>query len=570
MSLAIEWVEPAPLGSEDIPPQADPLLYAILARRGITAEDFPDFLDASPRPAPDPLLLPGMPEVLERVVAALRSGEAIGIFGDYDTDGVTSAALLTLALRAASAGAQPSLVRLPRRNEGYGLSLVGVDELAAAGVRLLIAVDCGSNDHAAVARAREHGMDVIVLDHHRLGAEPPEEAMIASSQLSPEAPYRNVSAAGIAYLLATALAQCGFNVGNGSGLEPTALLDLAMIGLIGDVSPLTGVNRSLVRDGLRRLQELPRPGLRALCDRAGTDIATLSSTEVAFQISPRLNALGRLGDPTPAFKLLTTTSGREAIHLAEQAEQANRQRKLLQDQIMRAVEASLAEDPAQLDRRVLVVSGSGWQPGIVGLAASKLVDRYQRPVVVLSVDDDIARGSARSIPDFDITTALSISSDLLIRHGGHEQAAGLSLRANDVSVLAEALHEAVERSQLEVPRTARLMIDADIEPARMRLDVARLIQTLGPFGVGNPVPLLRISQLPIRGYSVMGRERQHLKIHTAGEAGLVDAILWGRADRSRELVGARRVDVVGNLESNVWNGNHRVQLRAVDFRVRRD
>jgi single-stranded-DNA-specific exonuclease len=508
-----------------------------------------------------------MPEATARIVSALRDGEAIGIFGDYDTDGVTSSALLTLALRAASGGAQPVSVCLPRRSEGYGLSHSGVDELAASGIRLLITVDCGSNDHDSVARARQLGMDVVVLDHHRIIEQPPEGAIVASPQLFAESPYRIVSAAGIAYLLATALAQQGLDVGNGPGEEPTALLDLAMIGIIGDVSPLTGVNRPLVRDGLRYLRERPRTGVRALCDSAGIDVATLSSTQIAFQISPRLNALGRLGDPRPAFDLLITSDYHEAVRLADQAEAANRQRKLIQDRILRDVEESLTADPAQLDRRVLVVAGSGWEPGIVGLAASKLVDRYQRPVVVLTVDDGIAHGSARSIPEFDIAGALSISADLLIRHGGHDQAAGLSLRETDVTAIAAALHEAAERLELEPPGPSPLQIDADLEPARMRLDVARLIQGLGPFGEGNPVPLLRIKRLPLRGYSVMGRERQHLKIHTAGPAGLVDAILWNGADRSRDLVGARHVDVVGHLESNVWNGNHRVQFQVVDFRV---
>ncbi len=230
-----------------------------------------DFLNADERPAPDPHLLPGMTEAAERVARALRRNEPIGVFGDYDTDGVTSSALLTLALRAASGGAQPVAVRLPRRREGYGLSEAGVEDLAAAGARLLVAVDCGSKDHAAVERARQLGMDVVVLDHHRITDPPPAHAIVASAQLREDAPYTTVSAAGVAYLLATALARDGFDTGGGVGEEPTGLLDLAMIGLVGDVSSLSGVNRALVRDGLRRLRQDPRPGLRALCDCAGID-----------------------------------------------------------------------------------------------------------------------------------------------------------------------------------------------------------------------------------------------------------------------------------------------------------
>src|SRR5919112_2492386 len=382
------WVEPVPL--PDGLPQfhEDPLIHAILARRLADASEAADFLNADERPAPDPHLLPGMTEAAARVGRALRRNEPIGIFGDYDTDGITSSALLTLALGTASAGSQPVAVRLPRRREGYGLSETGVEELAASGARLLVAVDCGSKDHAAVERARQLGMDVVVLDHHRMTEPPPAHAIVASAQLREDAPYAALSAAGVAYLLATALARDGFDTGDGVGEEPTSLLDLAMIGLVGDVSSLSGVNRALVRDGLRGLRQQPRPGLRALCDCAGIDAKTLTSTEIAFQVSPRLNAPGRLDDPRPAYELLVTRDPRRAAQLAEQTEQANQRRKLLQDRILREIEIDLEADPSRLDRRVLVFAGSDWQPGIVGLAASKLAERHDRPVIVLTVNDE--------------------------------------------------------------------------------------------------------------------------------------------------------------------------------------
>jgi single-stranded-DNA-specific exonuclease len=563
---SFEWIDPEPIGADRLSFHADALIDAILARRLGDAGDAEDFFDDRPRPAPDPHLLPGLTEAAERISAALRHGEPIGIFGDYDTDGVTSSALLTLALRAASGGAQPIAVRLPRRNEGYGLSTAGVDDLAAAGARLLIAVDCGSKDHASVAWARQQGMDVVILDHHRINGEAPQQAIVASAQLREDAPYRNVSAAGVAYLLATALAASGFDAGGGAGQEPTPLLDLAMIGLIGDVSPMTGVNRALVRDGLRQFRQQPRLGLRALAEFARSQLADFTSTEIAFQVSPRLNAPGRLGDPRPAYELLVTQNRVEAVRLAQLAERANQQRKVLQDRILRDVESLLESNPEQLGRRVLVVAREGWEPGIVGLAASKLAERYDRPAVVLAVSDGVARGSARSVPGFDITGALNVAANLLIRHGGHERAAGVSLAVANVPGLEEALQQAVVRSTALPPGPARLTIDADLEPERLRLDTARLIQRLGPFGEGNPVPLLRVSRLPIRGYTAMGREQQHLKIHTAGPAGNVDAILWSGASRSRELVGARQVDIAGFLETNIWNGTHRVQLRVADFR----
>jgi single-stranded-DNA-specific exonuclease len=561
------WIEPAPIPPGTARLHDDPLLHEILARRLGDAAAAADFLDARERPVPDPHRLPGMTEAVERVAAALRADEQIGVFGDYDTDGVTSAAILTLGFGAASGGRQPVAVRLPRRPEGYGLSVAGVDDLADAGARLLIAVDCGSKDHEAVARARRRGLDVVIFDHHRLTEPPPEGAVLASAQLVPNAPYRELSAAGLAYLLVAALAQAGFDAGHGPGVEPRSLLDLAMIGLIGDVSSLLGVNRSLVRDGLRAIRKGPRPGLRALCESAGIDPARLSSADVAFMISPRLNAPGRLGDPRPAFDLLVSRDEASATRLALAAEQANRQRRAMQDRIIAEIDAAVASDPAHLARRVLVVAGDSWEPGVVGLAAGKLAERYDRPVIVLATDGAEARGSARSVPGIDITTALGQAADLLTRHGGHERAAGLTLPHAKIGELAAALEDAIERAGAPLPGPARLRIDADLPDDRVRLDVAGAIETLGPFGEGNPVPSLRVEGMPIRGYTVMGRERQHLKLQTIGRSGMVDAILWNGAPRSRELIGARRVDLVGQLEANIWNGSTRVQIKLADFRV---
>jgi len=561
-----DWVDPE-VSAPDAPRlHPDQLLHDILSRRCSDLDDVRVFLDASPRPAPDPLAMPGMAEATARVAHALRQGEPIGVFGDYDTDGVTSAALLTLALRAASGGVQPVAVRLPRRHEGYGLSQVGVDDLADAGTRLLIAVDCGSKDFAAIAHARRRGLDVVVLDHHQIAGELPTGAIVASAQVQPDAPYRDLSAAGIAYLLATALAMTGLDTGGGVGQEPVGLIDLAMIGLVGDVSRLMGVNRPIVRDGLRRLRESPRLGLQALCDMARIAPTTLSSTDIAFQVSPRLNAPGRLGDPRPAYDLLVTSDRHAALRLAETVELANRQRKVRQEHILRDVEAMLMTHPTWLERRVLVFAGTGWEAGVVGLAAGKLAERYRRPVVVLSVDGGVARGSARSVEGFDVTRALDDAADLLIRHGGHTRAAGLALEESRLAELNDALQTAIAASAAPLPGPSRLQIDADLAPERLGIETARLIQRLGPFGEGNPVPLLRVNGLSIRAYATMGREHQHLKLLTEGAAGVVDAILWSGADRSRELLGLRRVDVAGYLETNVWNGTQRAQLRIADFR----
>ncbi len=566
--MSLEWIEPVPAPPAFRAAHADPLIADILARRLSDPGEIADFLNIDPRPAPDPWLLPNMDRAIERISHALKQGESIGIFGDYDTDGVTSSAILTLALRAASGGAQPDHVRLPYRVEGYGLSVAGVTDLADAGTRLLIAVDCGSKDHEAVAEARRRGLDVIVVDHHRIIEDPPDDAIIVSAQLDQESPYLGMSASGLAYLVAVALAQSGFDAGDGPGVEPRSLLDLAMIGLVGDVSPLVGVNRALVRDGLRVLRNgHVRPGLRALAETAGMELGRVSSTEIAFQLSPRLNAPGRLSDASPAYKLLIADDLNEARTFASQVSQANQRRKTVQQKIHDEVEALLSSDPSRLQRRFLLVSGEDWEKGIVGLVASKLSEKFDRPVGVLSVAQGEAHGSARSIPGFDLAAALAAHDHLLLRHGGHERAAGLAVSADRLADLEEALHQAVIAAATPPPGPGRLELDADLPVDRMTLATLGEIQRLGPFGEGNPQPILRVRRAPLRDYVTMGSERQHLKLHIGTGVSGVSAILWSGAHRSRELIGKRSVDLAGVLECNEWQGTRRLQMRLLDFKV---
>lgn len=566
--MSLNWIDPVPAPPAFRAAHPDPLIADLLARRLSDPAEIADFLRVDPLPAPDPWLIPNMALAVERISHALRHGESIGIFGDYDTDGVTSTAILTLALRAASGGAQPRHVRLPYRVEGYGLSVTGVTDLADAGTRLLIAVDCGSKDHEAVAAARRRGLDVIIIDHHRIIDAPPDDAIVVSAQLTPGSPYAGLSASGLAYLVAVAIAQSGLDAGEGPGIEPRSLLDLAMIGLVGDVSPLVGMNRAMVRDGLRVLRNgHVRPGLRALAESAGMDLRRVSSSEIAFQLSPRLNAPGRLSDALPAYKLLMADDLAEARALAALVSQANQRRKTVQQKIHAEVEDLLARDPARLHRRFLLVSGQDWEKGIVGLVASKLSEHLDRPVGVLSVANGEAHGSARSIPGFDLAAALAAHDHLLLRHGGHERAAGLAVAADRLADLEEALHQAVIAAATPPPGPGRLDIDADLPAERMTLETLWEIQKLGPFGEANPQPILRVRRAALRDYSTMGSERQHLKLHIGNGVSGVSAILWSGAHRSRELLGQRNVDLAGVLECNEWQGTRRIQMRLMDFKV---
>jgi single-stranded-DNA-specific exonuclease len=565
----LSWIGPAPLPSDLPPLHADPLLTELLFRRQIRDPlAAADFLNGDRRPPPNPHRLPTMEHAVDRIARAIETGERIAIYGDYDADGVTATALLVRALRSAVADDSRVIARLPTRREGYGLNPDAIAELAAAGATLLIAVDCGSTDHANAAYARAHGLDLVILDHHHMEGPGPADAIVVSAQQTADGPYRQLAAVGVAYLLVVALAQHGcLSRRDDSGNPETDLLDYVALGTIGDVSPLTGVNRALVRDGLRRIRQRPRPGIEALCRRAGIDPVTLSADQVAFKLAPRLNAAGRMSDPAIALRLLLTDDHRTSIQLAEEIEALNQLRRAESQRIVAEAEQILRTRPDWTDRRLLVIAGQGWTGGVLGIAASQLAERHGRPVIILNDDGMISRGSARSVPGFDIITALARAADLLHQHGGHSQAAGLAIATADLPHLEVALESALAATDLAIPFAPALRIDADLPNHRLTLETARLLESLEPFGAENEQPLLRVRGLRVRSYDTIGRDQSHLKLHLATPRGTVRAVCWGAADRSRELLSQPLIDAVATLSIDHWNGHPRLEIELKDFRT---
>lgn len=561
------WLEPVPVPASLPRLHPDPLLHALLAARAGGEIEAAEFLDAAPRRAPDPDGLPGMAAAAERVARAVAGGEAIAVFGDYDVDGVTAVAVLAEAL-AASGGAAPALVRLPTRAEGYGLSVAAVEAIADAGAALLVAVDCGSTDHEAVARARACGLDVVVLDHHQMDGPGPAGAIVASAQvdLAAGAAYRELTGAGVAYLLAVALARRGLDVGRGAGREPVGLLDLVALGTVADVAPLTGINRRLVRDGLRRLAERPRPGLAALCRQAGIGPGAVTAETIAFKLAPRLNAAGRMADPRLALDLLASEEPLTAERLAAELEGLNRRRRSEAERVLAEAERELRRLPPAAIERSVVLARPNWGSGVLGLAAAKLAERWGRPVVMLCDEGGTSRGSARSVPGFDIARALAGCGDLLRSHGGHAQAAGVSLASEDVPRLAEALAAAIAEAGLAPPGLPTIALDADLPAERLGLETAELLEALQPFGVGNRVPVLRVRGVGVRSYTTIGQDGSHLKVQLATPRGVVPAVSWGNAGRSRELVRQPLLDVVATVGIDRWNGQRKLQVELKDWR----
>ena len=505
-----------------------------------------------------------MERALARAVGAIDRGERIGIFGDYDADGVTSTATLALALAAATGDAGRVVTRLPERAEGYGLTVEAVDAFADTGVAVLIAVDCGSNDVEALGRARGLGLDTIVLDHHHLTRDVGADELLVNPQLSPDGYGTELTGAGLAYCFVAGLAREGVHVDPDG--DERSYLDLAAIGTIADVGSLTGLNRAIVRDGIAALRKTARPGLRELMRAAGCSPATISAEDISFKLGPRLNAPGRVDSPRVALDLLMTADRATAGAFTRRIEDLNRRRKSASAEIGALAATQVADGPGG-GVPLAVAHGRRWPVGLVGTVAGKLADALGVPAMVLSDGDDgLSVGSARSVDGFDLFEALSGQRDLLVRFGGHRHAAGLTVATADLPRLVGALSEEIVRSGIETPASVEHRIDADLRTADLTLATVRSIDRLAPFGTGNPAPLLRLRGARVLQFTRMGADGSHLRLVVAGPGGGIKSVMFGAGSRVAELAGQPEVDLLATLEVDTWGGNEALGLKVVDFR----
>ena len=479
---------------------------ALLRLRGIgTEEEARRFLSPSPEGLHDPFLLSGMEKAVRLIRDAIDAGERIMIFGDYDADGVCAVSVLLETLT--ELGAQVSF-RLPSRHaDGYGLNEGAVREIAEK-ASLLITVDCGVSNAAEVALAKSLGLTVIVTDHHQLPAElPPADAVL--EPLLGDYPCPHLCGAGVALKLCQAL----------QGTEGLLKrLDLAAIATVADVVPLLGENRIIVREGLRRLNAARRPGLEALLQASGTGIP-LSADDLAFRIAPRLNAAGRLGDAGICVRLLLTGREETARAAAEQLESMNRARQAQEREITSAALAQVADSAALPEERVLLAAGEGWNPGLIGLAAGKLCEKFYRPAVVLSLPEDggPAVGSCRSVPGVHLFEALQACGDLLLRFGGHAQAAGLTVARENIPALRERLNAVLLEKYGEECFRREMQYDLAMPFGVWTEETLELLGQLEPTGCGNPPPVFLLPGASVQSMRRVGRDGAHLQITALDE-----------------------------------------------------
>ncbi len=502
--------------------EVPPLVAALLRRRGVvTVEAAREFLRPRLDALSDPAVIAGIPRAVEVIDRALRSGRPIAIHGDYDVDGISATALLVRGLRAL--GADP-LWHLPHRlRDGYGLGAGGVDALADRGASILVAVDCGISAHEAVARARTRGLDVVILDHHEAqSAYPPAAIVEPARDLGPGA---QLCAAGLAFVFLWALRR---HLGHVPAI-PADLVALAALGTIGDVVPLLGDNRRLAAAGVEQIRTAPPVALRALMDEAGV-AGPVGAWHVAWQLAPRLNSPGRLGDPTPALRLLLTDDSEEARALARAIDEANRER---QHVLACVLDEAVAQAEADPQAPAFVLAREGWHPGVVGLVASRLVEQYRRPAVVIALAEGAGRGSARSIEGFHLVEALEACREHLIGFGGHAMAAGLSLAANAVEGFARCF-SVTAAARIPPERSRRLSVDAEVALPDLTTSLVTDLERLGPFGPCNPQPVLAVRGVRAVTQRLVG-DGSHLRIDVTDGRMLVEAIGFAMADRGELL-----------------------------------
>lgn len=565
------WIDPQPIVVSDTMREAiggHPLVAEALVRRGIsTPEAARAFLDPNhyiPTPAAD---LPDIEGAADRVLHGLVTGERVAVFGDFDVDGLTATALLVEALRKLSStiGKEdtPIHYRVPQRNQGHGISLPALDDLLEQGTSLLITCDTGVDAVRAIERAAQRGCDVVVTDHHDLPNELPGALAIVNPKwLDVDHSLHELPGVGVAYKLIEYLFQR-------TGLEDASqvLLDLVALGIVADVAKQVADVRYLLQRGLEILRTTQRVGLSALLDQAELRPEGLTEEHIGYQIAPRLNALGRMGDSRKGVELLLTRDLARARILAAEMDGLNYQRRLATSQVAESAMAQIERDPSLLDYRALVVAGQSWHPGVLGLVAGRLAENFNRPAVVLSqTGEGTVRGSARSVPGCDIHAALMGTADLLIRFGGHPRAAGLTLDATNVEVFRKALSRSVAKQWDKIAATPGLQIDSYIALDQLSLELVAELERLAPFGPGNPPVQLATTELQIVEDALIGRDGEHRRLVVADAHGTQQTVLWWQG--AGQAVPEGRFDLAYALRARDYRGETQLQVEWVDARPR--
>lgn len=560
-----ELAEPNPALAESLAKQYGVSLpiAQILINRSLTDPDsIAQFLKPSLAHLPDPDLLLDMPKAVGRLVRAVRDREPITIYGDYDVDGTTSTALLLDFFREVGAVADYYIPH--RMREGYSLNAEALKKIKDRGARVVVTVDNGISAAREAEVARELGLDLIITDHHEVPEKIPEAfAVINPKRPGDPFPGKELAGVGVAFYLLIALRKALREAGLLGDREPNLRLglDLVAVGTVADMAPLVGLNRILVSEGLKVLSRSPRLGLRALMEAAGVD-GQVAADQIAFRLGPRINAVGRLEEADFGVRLLGAEDAAGARELAQKLSRSNEERQEIEDGIVQEALAQIERDGLARSRRSLVLVDDSWHQGVVGIVASRLVEKYYLPAVVLTRDRDGYKGSARSIRKLHLVDALKDCSDLLSKFGGHRYAAGLSLNADRVGAFQERFDQVVRKRLAEEDFLPSLRIDVRSDLGAIDAPFLEEIRRLEPFGLGNPQPVFSLAGVSVKESRIVGEK--HLKLKVGEGKRQFGVIAFRMADKQPSL--GATVDLAFSPEWNEWNGNKSIQLRAIDLK----
>lgn len=537
-----------------------PLCRLLLARGHADPDSAKLFLRPRLERLHDPYSMLTLDRAVERLAGAVRAGEMVFVHGDYDVDGMCSTTLLVRTIRGLGGRATPFVPR--RLEDGYDLSDAGVDAALAAGAKVVVTCDCGTSAVAPIARLCESGIDVIVTDHHLPGGELPKcVAVLNPRRPGCGYPDKDLAAVGVAFKLSLALAQA---LGQPEGFI-WAMLDLVALATVADVAPLRGENRVFVRYGLKMMAESRNFGLRALIRSAGLEGKPLTSGRVGFILAPRLNAVGRLGHALRGVELLMSENEHDANVIARELEELNQRRQELDREILDQAREMIGH--LDLDETYgIILAREGWHPGVIGIVASRVVEEFGRPAVLIGIDGETGKGSGRSISAFDLHAALAQCADLFTRFGGHRAAAGVTIPRGNIPAFAQRFNE-VATSELEADDLVpEIRIDLEVPFDDVNDELEAMLRHFEPYGMGNPSPVLVSRGVRLRGNArAIGRDG--LKVVVEAGAGTVEAVGWGMAERIPDLPAGGMVDIAFRLERDEYKGVSRLQARIADIRA---
>lgn len=537
--------------------KVSPIVAKLLINRGLgDPHKARQFLVADMESLLSPWDLKGMREAVACVTKTMDEGGSIVVYGDYDVDGITATSVVYRFLKRC--GASVSYYIPERQSEGYGLNLEALEGLIAKGTDLVITVDCGISSYDIVEAVRDR-LALVITDHHEAPALIPRAVAVVDHK-QPNCPYpdKNLAGVGVAYKLCQAIWQ------ERTGEVYQADLDIVALGTVADVVPLVGENRILVKAGLSKMQLQPNRGIEALINVAGLKDRKITAGHIGYTLAPRLNAAGRVAHATRAVELLTTPSQEEAYEIAEELQETNLERQALERDIHEVARQDVLKQGPDADY-VVVVGGQDWHPGVIGIVASRLVEEFYKPTLVISIKDGIGKGSCRSIDNCNIYEALQSAEDLLIQFGGHQAAAGFSIKEDKIPALRERLAQYCKEHLAETDYLPIVDIDSQVAIDDIDVPLIEEIETLEPYGMANPTPVLALEEATISDLFLMGQQKKHAKVLLEREDSTIDAIAWNRPDLHASFFPGDRVKVAFTVQKNEWNGHVSPQLMIQDM-----